>query len=72
MPCRRSSATTASPTGPAPSTTAASAGVTAERATACRPTAIGSVSAARRWSSPFGTFMHIAAESRIRSAYAPL
>ena len=42
------------------------------RATAWRPTAIGSVSAARRWSRPFGTFMHIAAESRMRSAYAPL
>ena len=38
-----------------------------ERFTACRPTAIGSVSAAWRKSSPFGTSTSIGADSSIRS-----
>ena len=45
-PRRRSAAITARPTGPQPITSGASSGSSRALATACRPTAIGSVSAA--------------------------
>ena len=64
---RRSAAMTASPTGPQPSTTAASPGSMPERFTACSPTAIGSVSAAWRGSSPLGTVSAHRSLSTIRS-----
>ena len=46
---------TASPTGPQPMTTAMSRFLISERRTACRATAIGSVSVAISVESPFGT-----------------
>ena len=58
---------TASPTGPQPSTSAPSPGAMRLLFTAWRPTAIGSVSAAWRKSSPFGTSVIIGADSSMRS-----
>ena len=55
-PAACSAAITARPTGPQPSTMAASPSAIRLLATACTPTASGSVSAASRWSSPAGTF----------------
>ena len=72
MPFDFSAAITASPTGPQPSTSAPSPGLIPDLLTACSPTVMGSVSAARRASSPFGTLRHMPAVRRMRSAYAPL
>ena len=66
-PMACSAAITARPTGPAPSTTAAWPGVICDRLTACSPTAIGSVSAARRASRPLGTFSESRSLSTISS-----
>ena len=52
---KRNAAITASPTGPQPITSGASSGVRRALFTACRPTAIGSVSAACSVESPAGT-----------------
>ena len=58
---------TARPTGPHPSTRAPSPPAMPERLTAWMPTAIGSVRAAWRGSSPFGTGSSIGADSSMRS-----
>jgi hypothetical protein len=58
----------AMPIGPHPTTSADSPGAIADLFTACRPTAIGSVSAACRGSSPFGTGISSGADSSMRSA----
>ena len=60
---------TAMPTGPQPSTRAPSPGPIADLLTACRPTAIGSVSAACRGSRPLGTSSTSSDDSSIRSLY---
>ena len=66
-PWRRRAATTARPTGPQPSTTAPSPAPIPERFTAWSPTAMGSVRAAPRASSPLGTVSASGAESTMRS-----
>ncbi|PQM49405.1 hypothetical protein C1Y40_00365 [Mycobacterium talmoniae] len=58
----------AMPIGPQPSTTAVSPRPTPDLLTACSPTAIGSVSAACRGSSPLGMANSSGADSSIRSA----
>jgi hypothetical protein len=58
----------ARPIGPDPMTRAISPGWIDDLFTACRPTAIGSVSDARRGSRPLGIFNSSGAESSIRSA----
>ena len=58
---------TARPTGPHPTTTAPSPACSPERLTACRPTAIGSVSAACVGASPLGTANVSSDDSSIRS-----
>ena len=67
-PGRRSAAITARPTGPQPITSGASSGSRRALATAWRPTAIGSVSAACSVASPFGTASSSASVSRMYSA----
>ena len=67
---RRSAAMIARPTGPQPSTTAALPAWIVDLLTAWSPTAIGSVSAACRGSSPLGTFMQSMSDSTIRSRVA--
>ena len=62
------SAITARPIGPQPRTIAASSLRMPLLATACTPTANGSVSAASRGSRPFGTFRASRSLSTIRSA----
>ncbi len=57
-PRSRSAAITARPTGPQPTTSGASSGSRRAFSTACKPTAIGSVSAACSVASPFGTGQH--------------
>ena len=59
---------TARPTGPQPITRAVSFLVTSLRRTACRATAIGSVSAAVAAGSPLGTGKVSAASTSTRSA----
>ena len=54
-PCAFSMQITARPIGPQPITIATSRLPTSPRRTACRPTAIGSVSAAIWGANPFGT-----------------
>ena len=63
-----SAAMMAMPMGPQPITNAVSPRVMADLFTACRPTAIGSVSAAWRTSSPLGSGNRSGADSTIRSA----
>ena len=63
-----SAAMMAMPIGPQPITNAVSPRVMADLFTACRPTAIGSVSAAWRTSSPLGSGNRSGADSTIRSA----
>ncbi len=58
----------AMPIGPQPSTSAASPRSILDLLTACRPTAIGSVSAAWRGSSPLGMGISSGADNSIRSA----
>jgi hypothetical protein len=67
MPRCASTATTLSPTGPQPSTRAPSPASIRDRLTACRPTAVGSVNAAWRGSSPLGTSTSNGADSSMRS-----
>ena len=55
IPLAESDAMMASPTGPAPTTIAMRPGSIDDSFTACKPTAIGSVSAAIVGSRPFGT-----------------
>ena len=62
---------TARPTGPQPITTAVSRLLISLRRTACRATAIGSVSAATSISRPLGTANVMDASTRTRSAYPP-
>ena len=62
---------TASPTGPQPITIAVSFLVISLRRTACRATAIGSVSAATSAESPLGTGKVRDASTSTRSAYPP-
>jgi hypothetical protein len=62
----------AMPIGPQPSTSADSVRWIADLFTACSPTAIGSVSAACRGSSPLGMGVNSGADSSIRSAYPPI
>ena len=66
-PSRRRAAITARPTGPQPTTTAPSPACSPERLTACRPTAIGSVSAACVGARPFGTGSVSSDDSSMRS-----
>ena len=68
MPRIRSSAMQANPTGPQPSTIALSPPAMRLFATACTPTASGSVSAARCGGNPAGTLSAIISLSTIRSA----
>ena len=68
MPFIRSSAMQARPTGPAPMTTALSPALIRLFATACTPTASGSVIAASSTGRPAGTFMPSISFSTIRSA----
>src|SRR5204863_508271 len=65
---RFSAAITARPTGPQPSTTAASPLAIADLFTACTPTAIGSVSAATSAGRPLGTFTAMTSLSTSSSA----
>ena len=67
-PPSRSAAITARPTGPQPITSGASSGGSRALATACTPTAIGSVSAACSEASPFGTGSSSPSVSRMYSA----
>ena len=62
---------TARPTGPQPMTMATSPFLTSPRRTACRPTAIGSVSVASSVDMAAGTVMASASSTTISSAYAP-
>ena len=67
MPLSFSAATMARPTGPQPSTSAPSPGLMCDLLTPCRPTAIGSVSAAWRKSRPLGISVSSGADRSIRS-----
>ena len=62
----------ASPTGPQPSTTALSPTAMRLLATACTPTAYGSVSAAISAGRSPGTLIARSSLSTMRSAYPPL
>ena len=59
---------TASPTGPQPMTMATSPFLTSPRRTACKPTAIGSVSVASSVDMPSGTVMARDSSTTICSA----
>ncbi len=61
-------AMTARPTGPQPITSGTSSGVRLALATACQPTAIGSVSAACAVDKPFGTS---SSSISLRAMYSP-
>lgn len=70
-PLSRNAAMIAIPIGPQPITSAASPGAKPDLLTACSPTAIGSVSAACRGSTPSGTLSSNGTDSSILSAYPP-
>ena len=70
-PAAFSAVITASPTGPQPSTRAVWPSPTAALRTACRPTAMGSVSAAKWAGVPAGTGSAKRSDSKKNSANAP-
>jgi hypothetical protein len=71
MPLIARPAMTDSPTGPQPTTSGTSPGATCAIATACQPTAIGSVSAACSVGMPSGTGTSMDSFSTMRSAKPP-